>query len=101
KYIPSAGISAADLLKQRAAITPNSQTAQEIAFERQERLRREEQDKIAARQKELPEPPSRAQDQSAQSGTPLPSGPAAARKPLATRLAPYQNMGDPLLPAKT
>jgi hypothetical protein len=101
KYIPSAGISAADLLKQRTAVTANSPTTQEIAFERQERLRREERDQIVARQKEIPEPSSRAQDQSLQPGTVPPLAPAASRKPLATRLAPYQSTGDPLLPAKT
>ncbi|MFL6582399.1 MAG: trypsin-like peptidase domain-containing protein [Burkholderiales bacterium] len=101
KYIPSAGISAADLLKQRTGITANSQNTQEIAFERQERLRGEERDKIVARQKEMSEPSSRVQDHSALPGTDVAPVVAAARKPLATRLAPYQSMGDPLSPAKT
>src|SRR3954465_1233405 len=101
KYIPSAGISAGDLLKQRTGITANSQNTQEIAFERQERLRGEERDKIVARQKEMSEPSSRVQDHSALPGTDVAPVVAAARKPLATRLAPYQSMGDPLSPAKT
>ena len=101
KYIASAGISAADLLKQRSAVTAKNETSQEIAFERQERLRREERDKIVARQKEIPEPSSRAQDPPAQPAPVSPTQPAATRKPLATRLAPYQSSGDPLLPAKT
>lgn len=101
QYIPSAGISAAELLKQRtgAAKTDNLAT-QEIAFERQERMRRQEQDTIVARKKQLEEPIAPVQDKPPTPRSTPDAQSAAARKPIAARLAPYQSIGDGNLPAR-
>jgi hypothetical protein len=102
QFIPSAGISAAELAKQRAGETAKTgnAAATEIAFERQERMRRQEEGIISARKKQLdaPLPPTQAR----------PATPAAApdaqatvaRKPIASRLAPYQSMIDSKLPSR-
>jgi Trypsin-like peptidase domain/TonB C terminal len=100
QFIPSAGISAAELTRQRAGDTAKAgnAAATEIAFERQERLRRQEEATISARKKQL--------DASLPSAQARPGAPAAmpdatvARKPIATRLAPYQSMIDSKLPAR-
>ena len=102
QYIPSAGISPAELLRQRTGTTmTNNAATQEIAFERQERLRRQEQDTMAARKKQLeePVPPAPAKPATPGSASDAPQS-AAARKPIAARLAPYQSIGDSNLPAR-
>ena len=103
QYIPSAGISAEELLKQRTGTAKTGNVAtQEIAFERQERLRRQEQDIISARKKQLEEPLPPMQDKSAgPQGATAEAKTAAARKPIASRLAPYQSLADSNLPART
>lgn len=98
QYIPSAGLSAAELLRQRGGGNePGNGAATEIAFERQERLRREEQDQIAARKRQLEVPGVPVQDK--------PADAANARRtpslPVAARLAPYQSTGGDDLPSKT
>ncbi len=101
QYIPSAGISPAELLRQRTGTTATDNAAtQEIAFERQERLRRQEQDTITARKKQLEElvPPAQTKPATPVSASDAQS--AAARKPIAARLAPYQSLGDRKLPAR-
>lgn len=100
QYIASAGVAAAELFRQRNGISPGA--TPEIAFERQERLRREEQDIIDARKKQLAQPRTANQEKT-NVPVPGPAAPAVAapRKPLATRLALYEQMGDPALPAKT
>ena len=102
QYIPSAGISAAELLKQRTGATAKTGNvaAQEIAFERQERLRRQEQVTIADRKKQLDAPITAAQDRPATPGSLPDVRSAAARKPIAARLAPYQSMADSSRPAR-
>jgi hypothetical protein len=101
QYIPSAGISSAELLKQRTgSVRAEHVATQEIAFERQERMRRQERDTIAARQKQLEEPIAPAPDKPATPGTTPDSKSGAARKPVAARLAPYQSLTDNTLPAK-
>jgi hypothetical protein len=101
QYIPSAGISAEELLKQRTGTAKaGNAAAQEIAFERQERLRRQEQDTIAARKKQLDEPVLPAQTKPATPDSASDAQSAAARKPIAARLAPYQSLGDSNLPAR-
>jgi hypothetical protein len=101
QYIRSAGIFPAELLKQRsAAVLSGDKAPQEISWERQERLKRQEQDAIAARKKEFDAPsvsPSGKLETSAPTSGPKP---AAARKPIAARLAPYQSLGDNNLPAR-
>jgi Trypsin-like peptidase domain/TonB C terminal len=101
QYIPSAGLSEAALLKQRiGGARADTVSTQEFAFERQERMRRQEQDTIAARKKPL--------DASVVTSLDMPdasapaSGPRAptARRPVATRLAPYQSLVDISLPAR-
>ncbi len=101
QYIPSANISAQDLFKQRSGATAKigNAAAQEIAFERQERLRRDEQDSIAARKKQLDAAPP-AQDDRPASLNATPQAKAAMRKPVAARLAPYQSMRDNNFPAR-
>ena len=101
QYIPSAGISAAELLRQRTGPARADNVAtQEIALERQERLRRQEQDTIAARKKQLEEPIRPAQEKPAAPGSAPEARAAAARKPVAARLAPYQSVVDANLPAR-
>ena len=101
QYIPSAGISAAQLLKQRTGVTKaDSVATQETAFERQERIRRQEQDTIAARRKQLEAPIAPAQAKPAMSDPKPDAQSTAARKPIAARLAPYQSIGDNNLPAR-
>src|SRR5258708_7473492 len=101
QYIPSARISEAALLKQRTGVArADAAATPEIAFERQERMRRQEQDTIAARKKQLDAPvviPTDRPDPSVPA-----SGPrlATARKPIATRLTPYQGLGDSNLPVR-
>jgi hypothetical protein len=100
EYIRSAGISPAELSKQRsAAALSGDKSTQELSWERQERLRRQEQDAIAARKKQFDAPviPSDKAENSAPASGP---NPAAARKPIAARLAPYQSIGDSNLPAR-
>ena len=107
QYIPSAGISAEELLRQRNGTAKTGNVAtQELAFERQERLRRQEQDTISARKKQLEEslPPMQeksAGPQAATAGAKTTTTTAAARKPIASRLDPYQSMADSNLPART
>ncbi len=99
QHIASAGLSAAELFRQRSGIKPG--TTPEIAFERQERLRREEQDTIDARKKQLAQPRAPLPETTT---APLPgtAAPAVApRKPLASRLALYEQVGDPSLAART
>ena len=101
QYIRSAGISEAALLKQRTGVArADTVSTQEIAFERQERLRRLEQDKIVARKKHLDAPAVIALDKPDASAPASGPRPATARKPIATRLAPYQSLGDNNLPAR-
>src|SRR5579859_439567 len=101
QYVPSAGISAAELLKQRTgSARSDNLAAQESAFERQERMRRQEQDTIAARKKQLEEPTAPAPDKPATPASTPDTKPGAARKPVAARLAPYQSLADSMLPAK-
>jgi hypothetical protein len=103
QYIPSAGISLAALMRQRTgSVRKDDFATQEIAIERQERLRRQEQDKIAARMKELESPIAPVQEQDKVSAPILPSvpRPAAARKPISARLAPSESTVDAKLPAR-
>jgi hypothetical protein len=94
QYIPSAGVSAAELLKQRTGATrPDIVANQEIAFERQERLRRQEQDTIAERKKQVEVPAAPAPDKLAMPLATPDAQPNAARKPVTARLAPYQSLG--------
>ena len=101
QYIRSAGISPAELLKQRsAAVLSGDKAPQEISWERQERLRRQEQDAIAARKKEFDAPGVSPLDKlETSTPTSVPKS-AAVRKPIAARLAPYQSLGDNNLPAR-
>lgn len=96
QYIPSAGISAADLASQRksGAATIDAYPLREAAYERAERMRLQEQQSIDARRKQL----------DAQPGSPPVSGPAplvvpATRprtaKEMASLLAPYEMAADP------
>ncbi len=101
QYIPSARVSEAALLKQRTGVArSDTVSAQEIAFERQERMRRQQQDTIAERKKQLDAPAVISLDQPDASAPASGPAPATARKPIATRLAPYQNLGDINLPAR-
>jgi hypothetical protein len=101
QYIPSAGISEAALLKQRTgAARANTIATQEIAFERQERMRRQEQDTMATRKKQLDAPIVISLDKPDASAPASGPRPATAHKPIATRLAPYQSLGDNNLPAR-
>ena len=98
QYIASAGLSAAELLRQRGgAAEPANVAATEIAFERQERLRREEVDQIAVRKRQLEVPAAPVQDKPADAA----NARRTPRLPAAARLAPYQGMGADDLPAKT
>ena len=99
QYIPSAGISDAALLKQRTGVARADTVAtQEIAFERQERMRRQEQDAIALRKKQLDPPAVISVGKQDASASPSATRPAA-RKPVTTRLAPQQSLRDNKLPA--
>ena len=70
QYIPSARVSEAALLKQRTGVArKDTVSTQEIAFERQERMRRQEQDTIAERKKQLDAPAVISLDQPDASGT--------------------------------
>lgn len=96
QYIPSAGLSATELLRQRAAATgPDNGAAAEIAFERQERRRREEQEAIALRKRQTEAAAPTIADK------PAPPVAQAPRLPVSARLAPYQSSADDELPAKT
>ena len=96
QYIPSAGISDAALLKQRTGVAKaDTATMQEIAVERQERMRHQEQDAIALRKKQLDAPAVISVGKPDASA----ARPAAARKPITTRLAPQQSLRDNKLPA--
>lgn len=102
RLIPSARITEAELAKQRAGKTRTDNiAAQESAFERQERLRRQEQDTIAARKKQLESALAPGTVDPAVPGNAAPPVPPGPRKPIAARLAPYQRMPDDTLPAKT
>ena len=98
--IPSARITAAELARQRSgSVRTDNIVALESAFERQERMRRQEQDTIAARKKQLDQMMLPGSDPSAPGNGPA-LRPASPRKPVATRLAPYQSSGDDALPAR-
>ncbi|HEX7953014.1 MAG TPA: trypsin-like peptidase domain-containing protein [Burkholderiales bacterium] len=101
QYIPSAGISQQALFRQRSGATTKAGNApaQEIAFERQERMRRDEQDAIAARMKQLD---AALPDDGSRPALPgaTPQAPAGPRKPITARLAPYQSLTDNNLPAR-
>ena len=101
QYIPSANISADELLKQRSGATAKAGNvaAQEIAFERQERLRRQEQDNIAARRKQFDEAIPSTQNKPAGPSS-ADAKPATPRKPIAARLAPYESISDSNSPAR-
>ena len=96
QYIPSAGISAEELLKQRTGTAKTGNVAtQEIAYERQERMRRQEQDTIVVRKQQLEAPSPPMQDKpAAPAGVTAEAKTAAPRKPIAARLAPYQSLSD-------
>ena len=101
QYISSAGIAEAALLKQRTGVARSDTVAtQEIAFERQERMRRQQQETIAARKKQLDTPVVISLDKPDASAPASGPRPATARKPIATRLAPYQSLVDINLPAR-
>lgn len=82
------------------ATQPDNVATQEIAFERQERIRRQEQDTITARRKQLDAPIALAQAKPATPDSTSDAQSTAARKPIAARLAPYQSIGDNNLPAR-
>ena len=96
QHIPSAGITAANLAKQRnpGAAIIDSRKAREAANERAERMRIEEQQTIDARKKPLDAPLG-----SASISTPAPAVTPAVRrrtaKEMALLLAPYESTNDP------
>jgi hypothetical protein len=101
RHIASGGITDAALLKQRTGVArADTVSRQESAFERNERIRRQEQDAIDARKKQLNAPAVTSLDKGDATATASGPRPAAARKPIATRLAPYQSLSDANLPAR-
>lgn len=101
QYIPSAGITAAELAKQRktGAAAVDAHPVREAAYERAERMRREEQQTIETRKKQLD-----AQLRGPSISIPAPSvtPPVRRRTPkeMAVLLAPYEVTND-LRPART
>jgi len=95
QYIPSVGITAADLAKQRkqGADAANTNQVREVAYERSERMRAEEQQIIDARKKQLDARPG-----STSISAPAPSVTPATRrrtaKEMALLLAPYEAAND-------
>lgn len=63
-------------------------------------MRRQEQETIATRKKQLDAPIVISLDKPDASAPASGPRPATARKPIATRLAPYQSLGDNNLPAR-
>lgn len=96
QYIPSAGITAADLAKQRnpQAATIDAYPVREGAYERAERMRVQEQQTIDARKKQLD-----AALGSASISSPAPSATPSARrrtaKEMALLLTPFEPGNDP------
>lgn len=101
QYIPSAGITAAELARQRKASNSavDAYPVQEGAYERAERMRRAEQQAIETRKKQLD-----AQLRGPSASTPTPSVTPPVRhrtaKEMAVLLAPYEGPRD-LRPART
>ena len=88
-------------MKQRTGATRAGNLAtQEIGLERQERIRRQEQDTIAARRQQLEVLVAPLQAKPATPESTPDANSTAARKSVAARLAPYQSIGDNNLPAR-
>ncbi|HEX7810361.1 MAG TPA: trypsin-like peptidase domain-containing protein [Burkholderiales bacterium] len=101
QYIPSAGISAAELARQRKANNSavDAYPVQEGAYERAERMRRAEQQAIETRKKQLD---AQLRGPSASNPTASVTPPVRHRtaKEMAVLLAPYEGPRD-LRPART